>query len=139
MRGGTCAWDAAWRSPFIPTMEINKMIAIAQPTDEEIRRKFKELLPELSSRLRHRFCQHEPDLRDEHIAEGIAISWQTYQSARRRGREPTAGNLAWYSGHCVLSGRRLMGVLSVFMTCTLLDAVLACLFAWGAITVCREL
>jgi len=89
------------------------MIAIAQPTDEEIQRDFRELLPELSSRLRHRFCQHEPDLRDEHIAEGIAISWQTYQSARRRGREPTASNLAWFSGHCVLSGRRLAGATSL--------------------------
>jgi hypothetical protein len=90
-------------------METNKMIASVHPTDTEIRRDFTELLPELSSRLRGRFYQHDPDMREEQIAEGVATAWHTYLSARRRGREPTASNLSWYSSHCVLSGRKLAG------------------------------
>jgi hypothetical protein len=89
------------------------MIAIAEPTDAQIRREFEEMLPELSSRFRYRFLSNGSDLQDERTAEAIAFSWQTYQSARRRGREPSAGNLAWYSSRCVLSGRRLAGATSL--------------------------
>ena len=89
------------------------MIAIADPTDAQIRREFEEMLPELVSRFRCRFLSNGSDLQDEHTAEAIAFSWQTYQSARRRGREPSASNLAWYSSRCVLSGRRLAGATSL--------------------------
>ncbi len=89
------------------------MIAIADPTDAQIRHEFEKMLPELTSRLSYRFYSNDPDLQEEHIAEAIAISWGTYQSARRRGRKPSASNLAWYSGHCVLSGRRLTGATSL--------------------------
>lgn len=89
------------------------MITTAEPTDTQIRREFEEILPELTSRLRYRFFSNDPDLQEEHTAEAIAISWGTYVSARRRGREPSAGNLAWYSIRCVLSGRRLTGATSL--------------------------
>jgi len=85
------------------------MIAIATPSTEEIQREFKQLLPELSSRLRSRFFKHRPDLEDERTAEAVALSWQAYLSARRRGKEITAGNLAWFAIRSVLSGRRLAG------------------------------
>jgi hypothetical protein len=93
--------------------EINKMIAIAEPTDSQIRREFEKLLPELSSRLRCRFVSHGPDLQDERTAESIALSWQAYQSARRRGKTVTPSTLAWYTIKAVLSGRRLTGATSL--------------------------
>ena len=89
------------------------MIAIADPTDTQIRSEFEEMLPELVSRFRCRFLSNDSDLQHERTAEAIAFSWQTYQSARRRGREPSASNLAWYSSRCVLSGRRLAGATSL--------------------------
>ena len=36
------------------------MIATVTPTDDEIQREFKEILPELASWLRYRFCAHRP-------------------------------------------------------------------------------
>jgi len=93
--------------------EINEMIATAEPTDAQISREFEEMLPELSSRFSCRFFSNGPDVQNERTAEAIALSWQTYQSARRRGREPSASNLAWYSTRCVLSGRRLTGSTSL--------------------------
>ena len=113
MPGDVCAWDAAWRSPSIPATEIDEMIAAAEPTDEEIRREFKELLPELASRLRYRFYENGPDLQDEYVAEAVALSWGMFQSARRRGRDVTASNLAWFAIKGVLSGRRLAGATSL--------------------------
>ncbi len=88
------------------------MIATAEPSIEQICHEFRELLPELSSRLRCRFCEHGPDLRDEYTAEGIALSWQAYQSARRRGKTVTPSNLAWYTIKAVIAGRRLAGARS---------------------------
>jgi hypothetical protein len=85
------------------------MIAIATPTDEEIQDEFKEMLPELTSRLDCRFRGRNPDLRAENVAEAVALSWQMFQSARRRGKDVTAGNLAWYAVRQVLSGRKLAG------------------------------
>jgi len=93
-------------------MEIN-MIAPAGPTDEQIRTEFQQLLPELSSRLRSRFFSHGPDIEDEYTAEAVALSWQMYLSARRREKEITASNLAWFSIRTVLSGRRLAGASSL--------------------------
>ena len=95
-----------------PLMEIN-MIAPAEPTDEQIQNEFRQLLPELLSRLRARFFNHRPDLVDEHTAEAVALSWQAYLSARRRGKEITAGNLAWFAIRSVLAGRKLAGASSL--------------------------
>jgi len=85
------------------------MIAIATPTDEQIQDEFREMLPELTSRLDCRFRGRNPDLRAENVAEAVALSWQMYLSARKRGKDVTAGNLAWYSIRQVLSGRKLAG------------------------------
>ena len=89
------------------------MIATATPTDEQISTEFQQLLPELSSRLRSRFFNQRPDLKDEHIAESVAQAWGMFRSARRRGKDVTASNLAWYSARCVQSGRRLTGSTSL--------------------------
>ena len=89
------------------------MIATAEPTDEQIQREFKQLLPELSSRLRARFFNHRPDLVEECTAEAVALAWQAFRSARRRGKEITAGNLAWYVIKSVLAGRKLAGASSL--------------------------
>ena len=102
------------------------MVALTEPTDRQIRREFETMLPELTSRFRCRFFSNDPDLQNERTAEGIALSWQAYQSARRRGREPSAGNLAWYSARSVLSGRRLTGATSLDAlseTCVALERV----------------
>ncbi len=85
------------------------MIAPASPTDQELQREFRALLPELSSRLRCRFYEHGRDLAAEYVAEATAMSWDTYRSARRRDKRPTAGNLAWYTAKAVLRGRRFAG------------------------------
>ena len=85
------------------------MIAIATSTDEQIQNEFRQLLPELSSRLRARFFKIRPDIEDEHTAEAVALAWQAFLSARRRGKEITAGNLAWFTIRSVLSGRKLAG------------------------------
>ncbi len=89
------------------------MIAIAEPSDEQISMEFQQLLPELVSRLRCRLFSKDSDLQDERTAEGIALSWQAYQSARRRGKTVTPSNLAWYTIKAVLSGRRLTGATSL--------------------------
>ena len=85
------------------------MIAIATPTDKQIQDEFREMLPELTSRLDCRFRGRSPDLRAENVAEAVALSWQMYLSARKRGKDVTAGNVAWYAIRQVLSGRKLAG------------------------------
>jgi len=90
-----------------------QMVALTEPSDAQIRREFETMLPELSSRFHYRFLSNTPDLQDERTAEAIALSWQTYLSARHRGRGPSVSNLAWYCGHSVLSGRRLTGATSL--------------------------
>ena len=85
------------------------MIAVATPTDKQIQDEFREMLPELTSRLDCRFRGRSPDLRAENVAEAVALSWQMYLSARKRGKDVTAGNVAWYAVRQVLSGRKLAG------------------------------
>ncbi len=85
------------------------MIASTIPSDTEIREEFQRLLPELSSRLRCRFLALGPDLQAECVAEGVAMGWSTYRSARRRRKAVTAGNLAWYTIKALSAGRRLAG------------------------------
>ena len=85
------------------------MIAPASPSDEQIQAEFKRLLPELSSRLRYRFYENGPDLQAEYTAEGVALGWELFRSARRRGKMITAGNVGWYVIRAVLAGRRLAG------------------------------
>jgi len=85
------------------------MITSAAPSDTEIRREFRRLLRELASRLRYRFFGRGPDVQAERVAEGVAMAWSTFRSARRRGKAVTAGNLAYYIVKAVSSGRRLAG------------------------------
>jgi len=85
------------------------MITSAVPSDTDIRREFRRLLRELSSRLRYRFFDCGPDVQAECVAEGVAMAWSAFRSARRRGKAVTAGNLAWYTIKALLSGRHLGG------------------------------
>ena len=85
------------------------MIATSAPSDDEIRNKFIELLPELSSRLNRRFAGRHPELREELVAEGVALSWQNFLSASRKGKQLSPSNVAWAAGKAALSGRRLAG------------------------------
>ncbi len=88
------------------------MIATIGPTDEQLTREFKELLPELSGRLRYRFFENGLDVMEEFTAEGIALAWQMFLSARRKGKEVAITTLTWYAIRQVLSGRRLGGFTS---------------------------
>ena len=85
------------------------MIAPLAPSDAQIRDQFVSMLPELSSRLNHRFADQGVERREEHVAEAIALSWHNYLSACRKGKNLTASNLAWAAGKGVLAGRRLAG------------------------------
>ncbi len=85
------------------------MIATAQPTDEQIRSEFKEMMPELSSRFRYRFYEYGPDRESEFTAEAVALAWFTYVSPRRKGKDVAVTTLTWYSIRQALSGRRLGG------------------------------
>jgi predicted XRE-type DNA-binding protein len=89
--------------------EFAEMIANATPSDPQIRTEFEELLPELQSRFRHRFLGRGPDWAAECTAEGIAQSWQTFRSARQRGKWLNAACLAWAAIRAVLSGRLIAG------------------------------
>ncbi len=85
------------------------MIANAEPTDEQIRSEFKEMMPELSSRFRYRFYEYGPDRESEFTAEAVVLAWFTYLSARRKGKDVAVTTLTWYSIRQALSGRRLGG------------------------------
>ena len=85
------------------------MIATAEPTDEQVRTEFEKLLPELQSRFRHRFLGRGSDWAAECTAEAVAQSWQTFRSARQRGKWLNAACLAWAAIRAVLSGRQIAG------------------------------
>ncbi len=85
------------------------MIATATPTDQELQREFRGLLPELSSRLHSRFCKHGPDLAAEYVAEAVAASWGMFRSARRRGKRVSPSSLAWFATKSICVGRRFAG------------------------------
>ena len=88
------------------------MIAPAASPDEQIRTQFTELMPNLTRYLHRRLAGNRPEAREEMVAEGVALAWTNYLSASRRGKELTAGNLAWSAAQNVLSGRRLAGTCS---------------------------
>ena len=76
---------------------------------EGIQDQFVAFLPELSSRLSIRFRYRQSEARAEAVAEAIGIAWAVYFSARKRGKDVTAGNLAYYAGRSVEAGRKLSG------------------------------
>jgi hypothetical protein len=85
------------------------MIAPNVPTLEEIQSEFAAFLPELSSRLSYRFHRRNPEAKEDSIAEGIGVAWQIYRSARASGKAVTVGNVAFYAGRSVDSGRKVAG------------------------------
>jgi hypothetical protein len=88
------------------------MIAPNQPTAREIRDQFVAFLPELSSRLSNRFRFRNPEAKEDAIAEAVAFAWTMYLSVKTGGRTVTVGNLAFYAGRLVDSGRKVAGTTS---------------------------
>jgi len=89
------------------------MVAAVVPTDRKIQKEFLKLLPQLCWRLHRRFSGFGPDCREEHVAEGIALGWSFYRSARKKNKRITAGNLTWYVVKTIRDGRRLTGSCTV--------------------------
>ena len=89
------------------------MVAAVVPTDRKIQKEFLKLLPQLCWRLQRRFSGFGPDCREEHVAEGIALGWSFYRSARKKNKRITVGNLAWYVVKTIRDGRRLTGSCTV--------------------------
>ena len=89
------------------------MIAPTAPSDEQIGSKFAEMLPTLTHYLHRRLAGNASEAREEMVAEGVALAWQNYLSASRRGKEISAGNLAWFGAKNVLAGRCLAGACSM--------------------------
>ena len=85
------------------------MVAAAVPTDRKIQAEFLKLLPQLCWRLHHRFLGCGPDLHEERVAEGVALGWSFFRSARKKNKDITVGNLAWYVVKTIRDGRRLTG------------------------------
>jgi hypothetical protein len=76
---------------------------------EGIQDQFVALLPELSNRLSVRFRYRNPEARAEAVAEGIGLAWAIFLSARKKDKDITASNLAYYAGRSVEAGRKLAG------------------------------
>ena len=85
------------------------MIAPNLSTLQEVQNEFAAFLPELSSRLSYRFCRRNPEAKEDAVAEGVGAAWQMYLSARTGGKTVTVGNLAFYAGRLVDSGRKVAG------------------------------
>jgi hypothetical protein len=85
------------------------MIAPNLSTLEDAQSQFVAFLPALSGRLSSRFRHRDPEARADAIAEGIGIAWQIYLSARTSGKTVTVGNIAFYAGRIVGSGRKVAG------------------------------
>jgi hypothetical protein len=85
------------------------MIAPALPTDQEIREEFQGMTPELFSRFRVQFRYLDPERKDDATAEGLAIAWHSYLTARRKGKHLTPSTIVFYTAKAVLAGRRLAG------------------------------
>lgn len=88
------------------------MIAPNLSTLEEVQNEFAAFLPELSSRLSYRFRRRNIEAKEDAVAEGLGIAWQIYLSARTGGKMITVGNLAFYAGKAVDSGRKVAGTSS---------------------------
>ncbi len=67
------------------------------------------LMEQIAPRLRvisRRLPQVGADDAEELYQDGIAIAAEMLDSAERRGRKVTAGNIAWYAGRQLAAGRR---------------------------------
>jgi hypothetical protein len=85
------------------------MIAPNLPTIEEIQNEFAAFLPGLSGRLSCRFRRRDPEAKEDAVAEGIGVAWQMFLSARKNNKTVTVGNIAFYAGRLVDSGRKVAG------------------------------
>ena len=85
------------------------MIATAAPSDSQVQDEFCDMLSEITGRLRHFLREYNPELRDELVAEAVALAWSAFRSARSIGKEVQPTTLAWYCARSVRSGRRLAG------------------------------
>jgi hypothetical protein len=91
--------------PFGETLMIAPNLSTLQDSQSQ----FVAFLPALSGRLSTRFRHRDPEARADAIAEGIGIAWQIYLSARTSGKTVTVGNIAFYAGRLVGSGRKMAG------------------------------
>lgn len=89
------------------------MIAPNSPALEDVQNEFVTFLPELTSRLSYRFHRRNPEAREDAIAEALGASWQMFRSARLSGKMVTVGNLSFFAGRAVDSGRKVAGSSSV--------------------------
>ena len=89
------------------------MIAPNLSTLQEVQNEFAAFLPELSSRLSYRFRRRNIEAKEDAVAEGVGTAWQMYLSARTSGKTVTVGNLAFYAGRAVDSGRKVAGATSI--------------------------
>ena len=85
------------------------MIAPNLPTLQAIQNEFAAFLPELSGRLSSRFRRGNPEAKEDAIAEGLGTAWLMFLSARMRSKTVTVGNLAFFAGRLVDSGRKVAG------------------------------
>ena len=85
------------------------MIAPNLPTLQEVQSQFVAFLPELSGRLSSRFRHRDPEAKADAIAEGLGLAWKMYLSARTSGKAVTVGNLGFFAGRLVVSGRKVAG------------------------------
>jgi hypothetical protein len=97
---------------LFPLFTETAMIAPNLSTLEEVQNEFAAFLPELSSRLSCHFRRRNPEAREDAVAEGIGTAWRIFLSARMGGKTVTAGNLAFYAGRLVDSGRKVAGATS---------------------------
>jgi hypothetical protein len=89
------------------------MIAPNLSTLEDAQHQFVAFLPALSGRLSSRFRYRDAEAKADAIAEGIGIAWQMFLSARMSGKAVTVGNIAFYAGRLVDSGRKVAGSTSI--------------------------
>ncbi len=60
-------------------------------------------MPELFSRFHVRFYHLGPERQDDATAEALAIAWQTFLAARRKGKPIAPSTLAFYTAKSVLN------------------------------------
>jgi hypothetical protein len=91
--------------PFGESTMIASNLSILRDAQQQ----FVAFLPALSGRLSSRFRYRDPEGKADAIAEGIGLAWQLYLPARMSGKTVTVGNLAFYAGRLVDSGRKVAG------------------------------
>jgi hypothetical protein len=88
------------------------MGAVPSPRPASLHVVFLAILPRIERHGRVYFRGKNPDLREELIAEMVAICWRWFLRLVQRGKDPSqfASALATYAARAVNSGRRLVGM-----------------------------